>query len=131
MGYYILKSYTFSDFDSQLQITNSGNVKVVYDKDVILQSIKHIMATVSGERVRSSFGGSLVGLLFQPMDEDLVFEIRRILTDAILKFEPRVGITQLSVYPNYDGNYYDIRFDLFIKDINEVLQYDAKLRAFN
>ena len=126
-----MNNFTYSDFESRLSITDSGNVKVLYDKDVIIQSIKHIMTTVSGERVRSSFGGSLVGLLFQPMDEDLVFEIRRILTDAILKFEPRVGITQISVYPNYDGNYYDIRFDLFIKDINEVLQYDAKLRAFN
>lgn len=126
-----MSNFTYSDFESRLSITDNGNVKILYDKDVIIQSIKHIMTTVSGERVRSSFGGSLVGLLFQPMDEDLVFEIRRILTDAILKFEPRVGITQISVYPNYDGNYYDIRFDLFIKDINEVLQYDAKLRAFN
>lgn len=131
MGYYILKSYTFSDFDSQLQITNSGNVKVVYDIDVILQSIKHIFTTVSGERVRSPFGGSLIRFLFQPMNEDLVYDIRRAIVQTINKFEPRVEILNINIFPNYDANYYDITLDLYIREINESAQYNAKLRAFN
>jgi hypothetical protein len=125
-----LKAYTYSDFDSKLQVTDSGNVKIVYDIDVILQSIKHIFTTVSGERVRTDIGGSLVRYLFQPMSADLVDDIRRNIVQSINKFEPRVEVLNIRIFPNYDGNYYDISLELYIRDINQTAQYSAKLRAF-
>jgi phage baseplate assembly protein W len=126
-----MKKYTYSDFDSYLTITDSGNVKVIYDENVIIQSIKHIMATVSGERVRTDFGGSLLKLLFQPIDDDLTDDIRSILIDAINKHEPRVVLERISVNPLYDSNAYDIQMSFYIRELNKQITYGTMLRSFS
>jgi phage baseplate assembly protein W len=125
-----MKDFVYSDFDSYLNITDSGNVKVIYDEEVIIQSIKHIMATLSGERVRSDFGGSLVRVLFEPMSQYTVENIRRIISSAIGIYEPRVEISQLVITPDYDLGAYDVRLELIIRSLNRRLTYPIKLNTF-
>lgn len=64
------------------------------------------------------------------MNDDLVDDIRRAIVQSINTFEPRVEILNIDIYPNYDGNYYDISLNVYIREINKTAQYDAKLRAF-
>lgn len=122
--------YVYSDFTSHLNIDENGNLIVIYDEEVIIQSIKHIMATLSGERVRSDFGGSLVRLLFEPMNYYTTENIRRILTNTISTYEPRVEISQLVITPNYDVGSYDIRMELIIRSLNKRLTFPTRLRTF-
>jgi phage baseplate assembly protein W len=123
--------YVYSDFDSHLIIDDNGNVKVLYDEDVIIQSIRHIMATVSGERVRNDIGGSLIRLLFQPIDDELTEDIRDILIDYITKYEDRVIIESISVDPLYDLNAYNIQMRFYIRELNKNVSYQTALRSFS
>lgn len=123
--------YVYSDFDSHLTIDDNGNVKVLYDEDVIIQSIRHIMATVSGERVRNDIGGSLIRLLFQPIDDELTEDIRDILIDSITKYEDRVIIESISVEPLYDLNAYNIQMRFYIRELNKNVSYQTALRSFS
>lgn len=124
------KKFTYSDFDSKLNITSGGNVTVVYDEDAIIQSIRHIMATVQGERVRSDFGGSLIRVLFEPMTEYVVDDIRRFLKQALDKYEPRVELLNIDVTPDFTQGSYDIRLEMMVREINQVIDFSTKLRAF-
>jgi phage baseplate assembly protein W len=123
--------YVYSDFTSHLNIDANGNIIVLYDEEVIIQSIKHIMATLSGERVRSDIGGSLVRLLFEPMNYYTTENIRRILSSSISIYEPRVEIDQLVISPNYDLGAYDIRMELIIRSLNKRLTFPTRLRTFS
>lgn len=121
----------YSDMSTTLDITKDGVVSKVYDSDVIVQSIKTILATVSGERVRNPIGASVVRLLFQPMNDILVRQLRTEIVDTILRYEPRVTIELFNIVPFYDENYYDISLVVKIKNIAKVQKIDFKLRSFS
>lgn len=122
--------YVYSDFTSHLYINKQGNLAVLYDEEVIIQSLKHIIATLSGERVRTDFGGSLIRLLFEPMNYYTTENIRRILQNSISIYEPRVIIDQLTITPNYDVGSYDIRIELIIRSLNKRINFETRLRTF-
>lgn len=120
----------YSDMKSTLSTTTEGVVETVYDSEVIVQSIKTILATVSGERVRNPLGASIVRLLFQPMNDTLVRQLRAEIAETIVRHEPRVSIELFDVKPNYDENYYSISIVVRVKSIAKVQKIDFKLRSF-
>lgn len=124
-------SYVYSDVNPFLTITSAGNIPILVDEEVVLQSVKTIISTVSGERVRNPIGTRLLRLLFQPMNNDLARQIRSELTTAILRHEPRVDIMSFSISPNYDGNYYDINVIMRIKGIQGSRSIRTRLRSFS
>lgn len=121
--------YTYSDFKSDLSISSKGNPVVIYDEDVIIQSLKTIFATVSGERVRNPIGSALVRLLFQPMRPETARDIKYELKRVIEIYEPRVNIKSLRVIPNFDQNTYEINIDLTIAGLNKRLGFRNRLRS--
>jgi phage baseplate assembly protein W len=104
---------------------------ILYDYDVIKQSIKTILSTLSGERVRSPLGASVIRHLFEPIDPETAQDIKDTITDAILTYEPRVSNISVVVYPNYDGNYYEVGVSVKIKQIQQTLTFNTKLRSFS
>lgn len=125
-----MQNFAYSDFHPTLDTTTSGNVKVLYDEQVIVQSIRTILATVQGERVRSSFGSGLVRYLFEPIGRETADDIRAGLLDAIVKNEPRVDVNRVVVIPDFDNNTYDVQIDLFISALSQRTIFEAKLRSF-
>lgn len=121
----------YSDMTTTLEVTKDGAVSKVYDSAVIVQSIKTILATVSGERVRNPIGASVVRLLFQPMNDILARQLRTEIFDTILRYEPRVSIELFNIVPFYDESYYDISLVVRIKNIAKVQKIDFKLRSFS
>ncbi|MDA3807084.1 MAG: GPW/gp25 family protein [Thiomicrorhabdus sp.] len=123
--------YTYSDFSPTLDLTPSGNIRVVYDEAVIIQSIKSIMATVSGERVRSPIGSKLVKYLFQTIQPSTANLIKRELTKLIETYEQRVDIQEVLVVGDIDNNRYDIHITLLISEINKTINFETRLRSFS
>lgn len=75
-----------------------GDVELVSGKDDIEQSLQILLATRLGERVmQDGFGCDLHDLLFEEMDQNLVNNITRMITDAILFHEPRIKLDALDV----------------------------------
>ena len=67
------------------------------DEDV-RQSLEILLQTAPGERVmRRDFGCDLHGLLFEEVDQALVNRITRLVSDAILRYEPRIRLDRLDV----------------------------------
>lgn len=125
------KEYIYSDFNSKLKQKPDGDIEILYDEDVIVQSIKNIMATVSGERVRNPIGSSLVRYLFEPMDEEVADDIRNLINDMIKTYEPRVEVARINVQANFDGNFYDVVMNLRIRNLNRPVRVATRLRALN
>lgn len=125
-----MSTYTYSDMKPTMAITKDGNIERIYDWDVIVQSVKTILSTVSGERVRNPIGARTIRLLFNPMSPDMARQIRNEIVDSILQHEPRVSIDTFTVTPNYDGNYYDVYMVLRAEGLSQRYSETIKLRSF-
>lgn len=123
------REFTYSDVHPGLDLDANGNITVLYDRDVIIQSIKSILTTISGERVRSPIGSSLVSLLFSPINEDTALAISTSIRNAIAQYEPRVTIDSLVVTPDEDSNTYVVSLVMTVKKITGAVKFQSRLQA--
>lgn len=124
-----MRDFVYSDLDSRLHVKNSGEIKIVYDEEVITQSIKTILSTISGERVRNPIGSSLVRLLFEPMTIDTARDIKQRMVEDIRRNEPRIADLSVFVRPDFDGNSYDVVINARVRQISRPIEIQTRLRA--
>lgn len=120
---------TYTDLDSFLKITPNGTVKTTTNYDCIVQSIKTILATVSGERVRNPIGSSLIGVLFEGISGDAAALIKNIIERDIGRYEPRASIQEIKVTPLYDINEYDLKIRFSVLGGEQVNSFDTRLKS--
>jgi phage baseplate assembly protein W len=68
--------------------------------DLIVSSIRNILATRTGERPMSNFGMSIERLMFEPYTDDLAILGAEIIRDAVNNYEPRVRVVSISFVPD-------------------------------
>lgn len=74
------------------------DVEMVSGPADIEESLRIILGTVPGERVMlETFGCDLPSLLFSDIDQGLINTIDRLVSDAILQFEPRIDLAGTEV----------------------------------
>ena len=118
------------DLDQRLFITASGSVAEVEGDQLIKQSIKTILSTIPGERVRQpEFGSQIYSLLFEPMDEITVTEIQDAIETAINNYENRVVLRFVQVRPNFRSNRYEITVQYFNNLTGRTEDFVASMRA--
>ena len=120
------------DLDFKLTINNKGTIEEVTNNDVIKQSIKTILSTIPGERVRlPEFGSNLINTLFEPIDQFTTDEVETSIEEALENFENRITIRSIRAIPNYSDNYYDITIDYFIRSTGVRDTFNAKMRVLD
>lgn len=78
---------------------NRGSVMLVSEEEDIKESLQIILSTKPGERVMiPDFGCDLKLLAFEPISSSLIFKIERIISKAVLNYEPRVVVDAVNVY---------------------------------
>lgn len=71
---------------------------LVSDAEDIQQSLRILLSTTPGERVmHPSYGCNLRRLVYEIVDDNLLTEIRDVVTKAVLYFEPRIVLNELSI----------------------------------
>lgn len=75
-----------------------ADVEMVSDNEDIHQSLQILLATRIGERVmQDDFGCDLSDVLFAEMDQGLINNLNRLVSDAILYHEPRITLDNLDI----------------------------------
>ena len=79
------------------------------NENAIARSVRNIVMTLPGEKPFSpNFGSRVSALLFENMDEItsslIVDEIRT----SIDNYEPRVELQSVDVFPDFEGNSYEV-----------------------
>jgi len=75
-----------------------GNVEMVSDDIDIQQSLRVLFSTLKKERVMlPEYGCSLHDYVFDSIDSSLIASIKSALTNAILYFEPRIGVIEIEL----------------------------------
>ncbi len=105
-----------------------------YDKSIIVTDVNlvkndlynHIF-TRKGDRVKMpTFGTTIPDMLFEPLTEDLLFQIDRQLRDAFA-YDPRVELLSLDIYPFYDQQTVYVVAELRYIELDITDRFDIKL----
>ena len=94
----------------------TNDLVTVKDNSAVAQSIKGLLLTRKGERpFQPDLGSGLQDLLFEPMDYGTSALIKKEITETLAKFEPRVVVTNLICFPDYDNNGYTVELQYRIR----------------
>ena len=124
-----MSKYIYSDINSTLKSDPTGNYEIEYDRDAVIQSVKNILSTINGERVRNGIGSTLVRYLFQPMSSDTTDEIRTTIIRNIREYEPRIQRLNVRVKEDKTNNQYKVYIDFTVNRFSQPIQYQTNLRA--
>ena len=97
---------TFSDLDLNFTAHPvTGDVSMRYDDNAIKAAVKNLVLTQNYERpFHSEIGSPLHSLLFDLATPMLAVSLKRVITDLINNFEPRVNLTNVDVQVSPDNN---------------------------
>ena len=89
-------------------------------EDSIKESIIIILTTAKGERVmRPDFGCGIYELAFAPNNTSTASLIQFYIQEALLKWEPRIEVLDISVAPDEEeGNLLNINIEYMVKTTN-------------
>jgi phage baseplate assembly protein W len=108
------RGWKYPIFIENEKITSSGG------EDSIKESIIIILTTGKGERVmRPDFGCRIYELAFALNDTSTASLIQYYIQEALLKWEPRIEVLDISVAPDEDeGNLLSINIEYMVKTTN-------------
>ena len=100
----------FKDISMSFEVNpiNSDLIGVKNDT-AIARSIRNLVLTTPGERFfNEDLGSGVSELLFDTLDDISGAVIRDEIEQTIIRFEPRVKLTDVKVKPDYDNNEFNV-----------------------
>lgn len=114
-----LNEYVYTDLHLDLSFiknigngittVNSNDIVADYDIQAIRNSIYNIFTTKPGEKILNpAFGCSLEAFLFEQLSEFKANIIGNQILTNLTRYEPRIEVEKVMVYPNYEMLQYEI-----------------------
>lgn len=120
----------WSEIDRRFVQDAQGTLKVAENVRAVMSSIDCILKTRKGERVMlPEFGSSLASVIFEPINATAVKFLSRSLKDDIERWDDRVLITSLDIYPDPDSNLISITILFRIKGLDNILKYETEIKG--
>ena len=99
----------------------SGALALAAYEDSVRQSILIILGTSPGERaMRPDFGCGLVDLVFEPNDATTAGHIADTVSEALLRFEPRIDVVTVDVRQGSEAEVLLIDIESQVRATNNV-----------
>jgi Bacteriophage baseplate protein W len=99
-----------------LHVSTNGSIALVRREQELEQAMRLILATYPGERpMRPDFGCRLRDFVFRPTNMETIAELINEVRIALLRWEPRVDIETVNVFPEPDDHatlYIDIQYTI-------------------
>ncbi len=109
----------------------TGDLQVTKEDAAVKQSVVNLLMTIPGERpFQSNLGSRISELLFEPLDYGVAAQIASEIKTTIRNYEPRIGIVELVVEPEFEQNSFTVHMEYEIvgrqddtpQEINFLLQ---------
>ena len=114
-------SYGFKDISMTFQ-ANPLNFDLIglKNENAIARSVRNIVFTLPGEKFfDQDFGSRISASLFENIDDISADLIVDEITQSIQNYEPRVSLTNVQAFANFDNNQFDvlIEYDIIGADL--------------
>ncbi len=101
-----------------------NKLEMVSGREDIEQSLEILLSTHVGERImQPKYGCNLDRLIFEPLDSTLVTYIKELIETAILYFEPRIIVNNITIEPIHNEGKLEITIDYTIAVTNSRFNY--------
>ena len=98
---------------------SAKGIEMIADEDDIRSSLEILLSTDIGERVmQPKYGCNLHRLLFEPLDTSLQAYMKDLIKTAILYFEPRIILENVTLQPEPEEGRITINVDYTIAGTN-------------
>ena len=98
----------------------TDDLVVVKDKAAIVQSITALLLTVKGERpFQPNLGCGIQKMLFEPLDYGSAGLIKSEISDVLVRYEPRITISNITCIPDDMNNGYKVELQYRIIGRND------------
>ncbi len=114
----------FKDISMSFEV-NPINADIIGVKNdtAIARSIRNLVLTTPGERFfNEDLGSGVSEILFDVLDDISASVIRDEIETTIIRFEPRVKLTDVNVKPDYDSNEFNVTIKYDIVGIDALPQ---------
>lgn len=99
-------------------------MKMIANEEDIRSSLEILFSTSVGERImQPTYGCDLKKLLFEPLDASLKAYVQDMIKTAILYFEPRIRLDNVTLIEKPDEGRVDIVLDYTIQTSNSRYNY--------
>ena len=114
----------FKDISMSFEVNPINNDIIGVKNDTaIARSIRNLIFTVPGERFfNEDLGSGVSEILFDVLDDISASVIRDEIETTIIRFEPRVKLTDVNVKPDYDSNEFNVTIKYDIVGIDALPQ---------
>ena len=103
-------SKPFKDISATFQTNPLNNDLIgLKNENAISRSIRNLILTTPGEKpFQPDVGSEVYASLFENLDQVTGSDIKQQIENTIIKYEPRVNLTNVVVKPNIDNNSFDV-----------------------
>ena len=100
----------FKDISMSFQANPlSKDLIALKNANAIARSVKKIVFTLPGEKFfNEEFGSRITASLFENINDVTASIIVDEITESINTYEPRVDLTEVKAFPNFDNNQFDV-----------------------
>ena len=100
----------FKDISMSFQANPlSNDLIALKNANAIARSVKNIVFTLPGEKFfNEEFGSRITASLFENINDVTASIIVDEITQSINTYEPRVDLTEVKAFPNFDNNQFDV-----------------------
>ena len=96
-----MKDFLGRGWKFPIAVDAAGRIALSEYEDDVREAIRIILMTAKGERVmQPDFGAGLYDFVFASMRSTTLGRVQRAVEDALVKWEPRVEVTAVSVEPD-------------------------------
>ncbi len=121
MAEYMSDQFTGAGWGFPLGVNPTGGIALVRRERELEQAMMLILSTYPGERpMRPDFGSRIRDYVFQSVNGLVISSLTYEVTQALERWEPRVNINQVHIYPNpaeHSLLYIDIQYT--VKQTND------------
>ncbi len=87
----------------------SNDLIALKNANAIARSVKNIVFTLPGEKFfNEEFGSRITASLFENINDVTASIIVDEITESINTYEPRVDLTSVEAFPNFENNQFDV-----------------------
>jgi len=120
----------WSEIDYRFVKDAQGLLKTVVNVGAVMSSIDSILKTRRGERTMlPEFGSSLAGMIFEPLNATSIKFLSRTMKDDIERWDDRVIILTVNIYPDPDRSLLSITIMFKIRGLEDILKYETEIKG--
>lgn len=120
----------WSDLDPLLFENAQGSLALDINEASVRASIDNILGTSPGERVfLPQFAAGVRGLLFEPMNQNILNNYTSNIKTAIETWDNRVTVQGVSLTVDTDNNYVSVTVNFSIQGVTQILSQTSQING--